>query len=319
MRLLAALVMVLLACPYAHAEGSKYPSAPIKLIIPYAPGGSGDILGRVLAAELHKRLRQPVIVENRPGGSEKIATEALAQSNPDGYTLGLLSNALSINEASAQNKTYDIARDLVPVAKVIDIPFVLLVTPKLHVNSVSELVALAKAQPGKLNYAHLGPRTPHYVTMEWFKRASGIKVVGVPYRSSAQSLTALMADQVQVMMSGLGPTLPFIKDGRVTALASMTTKRLSILPSIPTIAEAGYPKFNLLSWMGVFARAGTPANRLRLLSNEIVHIAESAEVREKLLKLGLEPSTLSVDKFGSFLQKDIHNWSSMTKDTLAKK
>jgi tripartite-type tricarboxylate transporter receptor subunit TctC len=316
MRAFVGIVAAALIATNACAQNAKYPAGPITLVVPYAPGGSGDILGRLLAGELQKRLSQPVIVENRPGGSEITATELLARSNPDGYTLAVLSNALSINEASPQNKKYDIARDLAPIAKAIDIPFAMLVAPKLQVTSLAELVKLAKAQPGKLNYAHLGPGTPHYITMEWFKRAAGIDVLGVPYRSSAQSYTALLTDEVQVVVSGLGPTLPFIESGQAKAVVSMTRNRPKALPDTPTITEAGYPDFNLLSWMGVFARAGTPDDRLQLLSDEITRAVESDEVKARLLKLGLEPSPSAIDKFPSFVQQDIQHWGGMTKATL---
>jgi len=319
MRLFVGIVAAAVIATNAYAGSTTYPSAPITLVVPYSPGGSGDILGRLLAGELQKRLSQPVIVENRPGGSEITATDLLARSNPDGYTLGVLSNALSINEASPQNKKYDVSRDLAPIAKAIDIPFAMLITPKLQVASLAGLVASAKAQPGKLNYAHLGPGTPHYITMEWFKRAAGIDILGVPYRSSALSYTALLTDEVQVVMSGLGPTLPFIEAGQAYPLVSMTLKRPKALPDTPTIAEAGYPDFNVLSWMGVFARAGTPNDRLQLLSAEITRAVESEDVRARLLKLGLETSPLPIEKFPQFVQQDVQNWVAMTKATLSQR
>jgi tripartite-type tricarboxylate transporter receptor subunit TctC len=251
MRRFTGIVAAALIATTASAQSQKYPTGPITIIVPYEPGGTGDILGRLLGTELQRRLSQPVIIENRPGGSEITATEQLARSNPDGYTLAILSNALSINEASPQNKRYEIPRDLAPIAKTIDIPFAMLVAPKLRIDSLTELVALAKAEPTKLNYAHLGPGTPHYITTEWFKRAAGIEVVGVPYRSSALSYTALLTDEVQIVVSGLGPTLPFIEAGQAKAIVSMTVRRPRALPDTPTIAEAGYPNFNLISWMGV--------------------------------------------------------------------
>lgn len=318
MRFFLGLIAVAFIATNVFAESPKYPTRRITILVPYAPGGSGDILGRLLGAALEKQLSQPVIIENRPGGSEITATDALAQSNPDGYTLAILSNALSINEASAKSKAYDI-QDLVPIAKAIDIPFAMLVTPKLQVNSVAELVALAKAQPEKLNYADLGPGSPHYIMMEWFKRAAGIGIVGVPYQSSAQSYTALLANEVQIVMSGLGPALPLLATGQAKALASMTIKRPLALPDTPTIAEAGYPNFNLLSWMGVFARVGTPVDRLQLLSDEVTRAVESDEVKARLLKLGLEPSPLPMDKFGLFVRQDVRNWTQMVKATLSQK
>jgi tripartite-type tricarboxylate transporter receptor subunit TctC len=319
MRTFTGIVAAALLAATASAQGPKYPAGPITLVVPYAPGGTGDILGRLLASELQKRLLQPVVIENRPGGSEITATEQLARSNPDGYTLAVLSNALSINEASPQSKKYEVTRDLAPIAKAIDIPFAMLVAPRLRVNSLAELVALAKAEPARLNYAHLGPGTPHYITTEWFKRSAGIDVVGVPYRSTALSYTALLTDEVQVVVSGLGPTLPFLEAGQAKALVSMTVRRPRALPDTPTIAEAGYPDFKLMSWMGVFARAGTPMDRVQLLSDAITRAVESDDIKARLLKLGLEPSPLATEKFTSFVQHDIQNWAEMTKATSSQK
>ena len=317
MRALIGIVAAAFVVTSAHADSQKYPSGPITILVPYAPGGSADILARLLGVELQNRLLQPAIIENLPGGSEIIATEALARSNPDGYTLAILSNALSINEALAQNKRYKIARDLAPIAKAIELPFAMLVTPKLGVNSVAEFVVLAKANPGKLNYGHLGPGTPHYITMEWFKRAAGIDILGVPYRGAAPAYSALLADEVQSVVSGLGPALPFLELGQAKAIASMTLKRPLVLPNTPTITEAGYPNFNLISWMGVFARARTPNDRLQILSDEITLAIESDNIKARLLKLGLEPAPLATEKFASFLQQDIQSWAEMTKATLS--
>lgn len=316
MRAFISIILAAFIGTNAYAESQKYPSRPITILVPYAPGGSADILARLLGKELQKRLSQPVIIENRPGGSEIMATDALARSSPDGYTLAVLSNALSINEVSSQNKKYEIARDLAPVAKAIEIPFAMVVTPKLKVKSVADLVALAKANPGKLNYGHLGPGTPHYITMEWFKREAGIDVLGVPYRGSAPAYAALLSDEVQIVVSGLGPMLPLLKSGRANAIASMTVKRPQALPNTPTIEESGYPNFNLISWMGIFARAGTPKDRLQLLSDEVTRAVASDDIKAKLLKLGLEPSPLASEKFTLFLQQDIQHWGEMTKATL---
>lgn len=318
MRALIAAAVTVLLSGQVMADGGRFPSAPITMLVPYAPGGSGDILARLLGAELQHRLSKPVIVENRPGGSEIIATEVLSRSNPDGYTLGVLSNALSINEVAAPSKNYNISRDLVPVAKVINIPFVLLTNPKLKVRSVAELIALAKAQPGVLNYAHLGVGSPHYIIMEWFKRVAGIDIVAVPYKSSALSYAALLSNEVQVMDSGLGPTLPYLESGQATALASMSPKRAPALPDVPSISELGYPQFDLLSWMGVFAPAGTPNNRVKLLSDEIIKIVESDKMKNALMKLGLEPAPLAQSEFESFLKKDVSSWSSVARSIVEK-
>lgn len=290
----------------------------ITFLVPYAPGGSADIVARLIGAKLQEKLGRSVVIENRPGGSELIATEAIARSNPDGSTIAILSNAIAINETLVPNRRYDLAQDVMPLARVIELPFAIMVHPSVKANSVQDLVALAKASPGKLNYGHLGPGSPHYFTMEWFKRTAGVDILPVPYRGAAPAYSALVAGEVQVIASGLGAATPFLEAGQAKALAALSLKRPASFPNLPTIAEAGYPNFNLISWMAVFVRTGTPKDIAVKLENEILGTMESPDIREKLMKLGLEPAPLKGAEFNKFFANEIANWRAIVEATGSK-
>jgi tripartite-type tricarboxylate transporter receptor subunit TctC len=295
--------------------GQSQSSGTITFLVPYAAGGSADIVARLIGVKLQEKLGRSVVVENRPGGSELIATEALARSNPDGSTIAILSNAIAINETLVPNRRYDLAHDIAPLARVIELPFAIMVHPSVKADTVQDLVALAKANPGKLNYGHLGPGSPHYFTMEWFKRTAGIDILPVPYRGAAPAYSALVGGEVQVIASGLGAATPFLEAGQAKALAALSMKRPASFPNLPTIAEAGYPNFNLMSWMAIFIRSGTPADTAARLENEILGAMESPDIRERLARLGLEPAPLRSAEFNTFFANEIVNWRSIVQAT----
>jgi tripartite-type tricarboxylate transporter receptor subunit TctC len=201
---------------------------------------------------------------------------------------------------------------------VIELPFAILVHPSVPAQSLRELVALAKGSPGKLNYGHLGPGSPHFFTMEWLKRTAGIDIVAVPYRGAAPAYAALVAGDVQVIASGLGAATPFLEAGQARALASLSQRRPSSLPDLPTIAEAGFPDFNLGSWMGIFVRAGTPPEVARRLETEILRAIGSADVKERLARLGLDPAPLPAADFAPFIAQEVGNWRDIVKATTSK-
>jgi tripartite-type tricarboxylate transporter receptor subunit TctC len=311
-----AIALALLCGSDAKSQG--VPTGTITMLVPYAAGGSADVLARLIAAKLQERLARSVVVENRPGGSEMLVTEAVARSHPDGHTIAIISNSLAINETLVANRRYDLARDIAPVARIIELPFAIMIHPSLPANSIAELVALAKASPGKLNYGHLGPGSPHFFTMEWFKRTAGIDILPVPYRGAAPAYTALVAGEVQVIASGLGGATPFLQAGQAKALAALSSKRPPSLPNLPTIAEAGYPNFNLHSWMGVFVKAGTPNEIIDRIEAEVLRAVESADVTERLTRLGLEPAPMARSAFAPFIEGEIANWREIVKATGAK-
>lgn len=299
------------------ALAEPYPKGPITLIVPYAPGGSADIVARVIGAKLQENLGTPVVIANRPGGSEMVATEALARSTPDGQTLAIFSNAIAINQSLGSNTRYDVRKDLVPVLRLIELPFAILVHPFVPANTLREFVALAKAKPGQLNYGHLGPGSPHFFAMEWFKRAAGIDIVPVPYRGAAPAYSALISGEVQVIASGLGAATPFIDAKQARPLAALSSKRPTTLPNLPTMAELGYGDFKLISWMGIFVPAGTPSAIVEQLEREFLIALKDSNVRERLTNLSLEPAPMGSAAFTAFVDEEINNWTDVVKQTAA--
>lgn len=295
-----------------RAQG--YPSRTITFLVPNLPGGSSDLIARAVGAQLQKAIGQPVVIDNKPGASEMIATELLTRTAPDGYTIAILSNALSINETLSPNRRYEAERDLIPVVKLAELPFALIVSAELPVKSLQEFVTYAKSNPGKLSYGHVGVGAPHYLTMEWFKREAGLDILAVPYRSSPPVYTALLGGEIQLTVGALGGATQFITTGKVRALASMSKRRPISQPNLPTVSEAGYSEFDLVPWMGVFVSANTPPDVVRKLEAELLAATKSAEVREQLQRIGLEPSASGAAEFGSLVKRDIGNWAKVIRD-----
>jgi tripartite-type tricarboxylate transporter receptor subunit TctC len=307
-------MLMLSLVPHQAADAQSYPSRPISFVVPNLAGGSSDLIARAVGAQLQRILGQPVVIDNKPGASEMIATDFLARSPADGHTIAILSNALSINETLSPNRRYDAARDLVPVAKLAELPFALIVRSALPVKTVQEFVAYAKANSGKLNYGHVGIGAPHYLTTEWFKRAAGIDLVPVPFRSSPPVYTALLGGEIQVTIGALGGAVQFIESGQVRALAAMSARRPASQPQLPTISEAGYPEFDLVPWMGVFAPAGTRRDIVGKLEAAILQALGSKEIRDQLQRVGLETSPAGAAEFDALVKRDIKSWAVIIKD-----
>ncbi len=295
------------------ALAQSWPQGNITFLVPYAPGGSADIVARLVAQKMQEKLGKPVVVDNRPGASEMIATETLARSQPDGLTMAILSNAIAINETLVQQKRVDVAKDLAPVTRVIELPFALMVHPSVPARNVQELVAYARANPGKLNYGHLGPGSPHFFKMEWFKRSAGIDILAVPYKGAAPAYAALVGGEVQVIASGLGAATPFLEAKQAIALAAFSEKRPASRPDLPTIAEAGFKDFNLRSWMGIFVSSGTPEDIRSRIEAEVNAAMADPELIARLQKLGLDPSPLGGEKFAAFVGEEIKAWEDIVK------
>ncbi len=259
-RLLWVVAMLLFAVVGpAHAQGSTWPAGPIRLIAPYAAGGAVDLVSRIIAQRLADNLGKPVVVDNRPGGGSIVGTELLARAAPDGYTIMMANIAFSANPALHRKKLpYDPLKDFTPVIEVVDLATVLIVNPNVPAKSASELIALAKSRPGKLNVASAGFGSVNHLAAELFKSEAGIDVVHVPYQGGGPSLAALVAGQVEMEFITLPPTLPFIKAGKVRALAVTSAKRHPALPDVPTVAESAIPGFELTEWYGILAPANTP-------------------------------------------------------------
>ena len=312
---LTALFALQLAAP---SQAQNYPAKPVKMIVPYAPGGGVDILGRITAARLSERLGVQVVVENRGGAGTVIGTEAVVKSAPDGYTLLFSNPALSANPALNDKLPYDTMKQLAPVCVVAASFNVLVVHPSLPVKSVRELVAMAKAKPGQLNYASAGEGSAIYLAMAMFQSAAGIDVVHIPYKGAGPALVDVVGGQVPMMFIASPPAVTYVNAGKLRGLGVSSIKRLAVLPEIPTIAESGYPGFEVNNWYGVLAPAETPSAVLLRLNSEINAVIASADVKERMAALGAEPGGGSAEQFGKRLREEIALWQKVFARAAAK-
>ena len=314
-----ATLVVLFGMAWAAAFGAQaqgYPNHPIRLVVPYPPGGTADLLARVLGQKLGESLGQPIIVEDRGGAGGNIATDLVAKSAPDGYTL-LMANAsvLAINPTLFGSLPFDPMRDFAPVSLVADVPLILVVHPSLPVRSVKELLALAKARPGEINYAAAGLGSTTHLSMELFKTMAGVKLVTIPFKGSGPALAALIAGQVPVMFELFPTALGFVKSGKLRPLAVTSSVRSPLMPELPTVAETGLPGFEVASWFGVVAPAGTPKEIVARLNADIVRIVSSADMRERFAGLGAEPHANSPEQFSQFILTEFKKWAQIVKDS----
>ncbi len=293
---------------YAVAQ-ENYPSHPIRLIVGFAAGSSGDVAARIVSHKLGELLGQSVAVENRPGASSMIATEYVARSKNDGYTLLLATIAATINTTLTPNKGPNFEKDLAPITLVGSLPNILVVNPKLGVNSVQELIALAKQKPNDLFYGASGIGSGPHLATELFKQMAGVKMTGVLYPGSAQTVTDLIAGRIQVMFSPASTVLGLIKDGKVKALATSEAKRASIAPDLPTIAESGLPGYNTGLWFGILAPAGTPQPIIDKLSKATNDTLKDPETLKSLHAQGLDALGGSPDDFARFIKSETERWA----------
>ena len=296
---------------FAHAQ-TDYPTKPIHFIV----GPGPDSLARLFGQKMSEAWGQPVIVDQRGGGGGTISAEAVAKGTPDGYWLLLTTGTHAIN-ASVYKTSYDL-RDFAPVTLLGATPFVLAVHPSVPVKSVAELIKLAKAQPGKLNYGSGGSGTPPHLATELFKQMAGVNMVHVPYKTIPAAITDLLAGQIQVMFT-VGPAgLPHVKTGRIRGLAVSTAKRSTFAPDLPTVAESGLPGFNVFGWNGVLATAGTPRPVIEKLHSLFITAMKDPEVRKRMADFGFEPIGNTPEEFGAFVKEDIARWAKLVKETGAK-
>ena len=280
-----------LALPLAHAQAQSYPDRPIKLVVPFAPGGATDILGRLLATSLGERLGQPVVVENRPGAGTVVAGALVAKAPPDGYTLLLgASTTLTLNPAIRNPLPYDPLRSFTPLGLVADMGLVLVAHNETPARTLPELVALAKAAPGKLSYGSFGTGSSVHFGGEMLKTATGMRMVHVPFNGSSPSLTALMGGQVQVAVDTVVATTPLIKAGKIRPIAALGPQRLALLPQVPTVAESGYPGFAMDTWFAFLAPAGLPAPIQKKLEKALADAMAEPAMKKKLVDIGLSPA-----------------------------
>lgn len=302
---------------FEAAAADTYPSKPVKIVIPYTPGGGADILARTLAAALAPKIGQPVIVENRPGANTFTGTEYVAKSPPDGHTLLLVAASFSINP-SFYKLPYDSIHGFAPVALVALVPLLLVTNPAVPVNSVKDLIALAKAQPGKLTFASYGSGSPAHLAGELFKSMVGVDMLHIPYKGSAPALADIVAGHVALSFSSMSPAVPLVKSGRLKAIAVSTAKRVSAMKEIPTIAESGVPGYEVLAWNGIAAPAGTPKDVVAKLNQAIAEIVATTEFRDKISAQGFEPESSSSEEFSELIQRDMLKWAKVIKESGAK-
>ena len=301
-----------LAAPIAAAQA--YPSKPVRLIIPFAPGGANDIIGRMVAAQLGERLGQPVIVDNRAGASGIIGTEAVAKAAPDGYTLLLASTPHAFGPALRKNLPYDPVKSFVPVAMLGTGPAVLSVYPGLPVNSLPELIALARQKPGQLNYASAGVGSFLHLAAELFRLQAGIVLTHVPYKGAGPAMVDVIAGQAQLCVTSIIAAIPHIRSGKLKALATTGAKRSPLLPEVPTFAEAGVPGSEANNWWAVLAPAGTPDAIVDRLHKELGAVVVSAETKKRFDAEGAEAVQMSTAELGKFIADETVKWARVVKE-----
>ncbi|HEV8257579.1 MAG TPA: tripartite tricarboxylate transporter substrate binding protein [Casimicrobiaceae bacterium] len=314
---LAVPVLALTAWCVDTALAQDYPSRPVKIIVPFAAGGPADVYARFLGQRLQEALGQPFVVDDRPGGGSVVGTDAAAKSAPDGYTLLLMSNTHTVNESLMPNKPFALTRDFVPVAPINYSDLVMVVHPSVAAKTVAEFIALAKAQPGKLNYASSGPGTPYHMAGELFKAMAGVDIVHVPYRGSSGARTDIIGGQVQMMFDAVTTMSEHVKAGQVRALGMSGKTRSAVLPDVPTVAET-VPGYEATIWIGLIAPKGTPPAIVNRLNAEITKIVGRPEVRRDWAAQGAVAMTMTPDEFGKYIADDIVKWERIVKISGAK-
>ena len=312
---LVALVLVL-AAPWAAAQ--EYPNRPVRLIVPFAAGGSADIYARAIAQRLQEALGQTVIVDDRPGAGSIIGTDAAAKSPADGYTLLVMSNAHTVNESLVPNKPFALMRDFAPVAPINAAELVLVARSGLAAGNLRELLAAARAKPGSLTYASSGTGTPYHMAAELLKAMAHVSLLHIPYKGSSGARTDVLGGQVDLMFDAVPTMSEHIRAGKVKAIATSGVARSTVLPELPTIAEAGVPGYESTIWLGLMAPKATPPAIVARLNAEMAKITSSAEVAKAWRAQGAAPMTMSVAEFTRYLNDDIAKWARIVKISGAK-
>ena len=296
-----------------QSSAQEFPSRLVKIIVPFGAGGPADVAARLIAKNLQEDFKQPFVVENRPGAGAVIGTLEAAKATPDGYTLLMMSNAQTANESLLPQRNYDLMRDFVPVAPINTSDLVMVIYPAVPAKTLAEFIALAKAQPGKLNYASSGQGTPYHMAGELFKVMSGTNIVHVPHRGSGEARNNVIGGQIEMMIDAVTTMAPNIAAGQVRALATTGKTRSSVLPDVPTVAEAGVPGYEATIWLGIMAPAGTPQPIVDRLNVAINNAIKRPDVVELWAKQGAVPMSMTPAEFGLFLRGDIVKWANVVK------
>ena len=311
---LAACVVGLSMAQIATAQ--PYPSKPVRIVVGYTPGGSNDVLARVVAKHLQDTWRQPFVVENKPGASGQIGAETGAKAAPDGYTLTVIPNdVLTVQPNLYAKLPFDPVADFEPVATLGTVPIALVVSTLSPIKSVSDLVAAAKAKPGSFTFASSGAGGPQHMSAEMFMLLTGTKIVHIPYKGNAPALTDVLGGQVDILFSPINSALPHIRSGKLRALAVATDQRVPSLPDVPTLAEAGVPGYKSEIWIGLFAPAHTPKDIVDKIAAEVARMQSQNEVKEQLAAQGIDPIATSPSQLSAQIKSDLGRWSKVIKET----
>jgi len=311
---IAALTCIPVAAGWGQAASNPtFPSKPIRCIVPSSPGGAADATTRLVASALPAVLGQQVIVENRAGASGNIGTAAAAKAPPDGYTWIMINNAQAANASLQRDPSFDLLRDFAPVAQVDSAPHILLVHPSVAASSVSELVALAKAKPGAVDYASAGIGTVTFLAAELFNAQAGISLRQVPYKGGGESLLSILRGETQVYFSPLSVAIGHVRGGRVRALAVTSKTRMALVPDVPTVAESGYPDYEFNIWNGLLVPANTPKEIIAAIRNALVTALNSPEVRNRLMEIGSTGVGSRPEEFGAFLKTEVESIANVAK------
>lgn len=297
----------------ANSAASAYPAKPIRLIVPFAPGGGTDIVARLIGQRLSEVFKQQVVVDNRAGGSGIVGTDIVAKAAPDGYTLIMISSTHTIVPSLFAKVPYDAVKDFAPVTQATSQPYIMGVHPSVPARSVNEFIALAKSTLGQLNYASGGSGTAPHLAGELLKTLTGIDMVHVPYKGGGPALLALISGEVAMLFSSLPSTLPQVKADKVRALAVSSAKRSPAVPALPTVAESGVPGFEVINWYGVLAPAKTPRAMVAKLHAEIVRLLQTPEIKERLATDGTDAVGSTPEAFGAYIQAEITKWGKVVK------
>ena len=308
-----ALGLVAAVLATAQCPAQDYPSHPVRIIVPFGPGGPADVAARLLGNTLQDSFGQPFVIENRTGAGGVIGTQEVVKSPPDGYTLLMMSNTQTANESLVPNRKYDLMRDLVPIAPVNYSDLVIVVHPSVAAKTLPEFIALAKSEPGKLNYASAGQGTPYHMAGELFKSMAGIDLVHVPYRNSGEARSGVIGGQVQMMIDAVTTMAPNIAAKQVRALATTGQARSSVLPDVPTAIEAGVPGYEETIWLGLMAPKGTPKPVVEKLNAAVNAFVKRPDIVKLWSEQGAVPMSMSSEEFDKFLRGDIVKWAEVVK------
>ncbi len=293
--------------------GQQYPSKPIKIVVGFAAGGAPDIIARIIGKKLSDSIGQPVIIENKAGASGNIAAQAVVASEPDGYTLLMATVSVAISPSYQPNLAFSPARDFTPVGMVASVPLILIAKPELGVNNLQELIALAKAKPGRLNYASVGPGSPQHLSGELFQYLGSVKMAHIPYKGGGPATQSVLAGETDLFFAGMPPAMPFVRSGKVKALAVTSAKRSSAAPEVPTVQQAGMQGFEADNWHALYAARGTPTPIVDKLNLELQRILSSPDVKEQLLNQGAEAWLSTPLETRNYLVAEIDKWSKVIK------